>query len=467
MKKYIKYILSLLLLTVVLNSCEVDRTEAIFEEAPSDRIQKNIEELRTLLLSQSQGFSGVYFPNNSVVGGVNFHMNFTEDLRVKITSDFKSNTELTDTRYDVVTGTTAAELVFTSGSRHITDLIQDGAQGFNTFYGGNSFQYVGEENGVITFKEVRSDGVFVISPSGFTDFETESVASADITYTNREVFTEVDCETASVYDNLVLAVDNAGQSTNYILNYDSTNFFFDAGTTDEEGVSSRQGLGVAFTLIDGEQAILISPALEVGGNSFENFILDSESDKVQYVASVNGATATISQTSLSAPTGEDIMDLPGSIYVYDVADGTNPLLSPCFRDLVIEQINTNLDNRFGAGTLKFSFYYLFLNLEGGCSNLAIFLEDANGGLYRANYCIVANIESNTVFFDYLGPYSGSNDAFFEENLQPLMDFFSGPQGLLYTNEGSFSASINSYLNASGSFTSLDTPSLRSYGYFFP
>ncbi|XMO87370.1 DUF4302 domain-containing protein [Algibacter sp. AS12] len=467
MKKIIKYIFSLLLLTIVLNSCEVDRTEAVFDEAPSIRIDENIEELRTFLLSQEEGYSGVYFPNNSIVGGVNFHMKFTEDLRVKITSDFKSNTELTDTRYDIVTGTTAAELVFTSGSRHITDLIQDGDQGFNTFYGGNSFQYVGEENGVISFKEVRSDGLFVISPSGFTDFETESVASADLTYATREAFTEIDCETASVYDNLVLAVNNAGETTNYILNYDSRNFFFDAGTTDENGESTRQGLGVAFTFIDGQEAIQISPALEVGENSFENFILDSGADKVQYVANVNGVTASISQTSLSAPTGEDVMELPGSIYVYDVADGTNPLLSPCFTETVLDQMNTNLDLRFGAGTLKFSFYYLFLNLEGGCSNLAIFLEDETGGLYRANYCIVANIENNTMFFEYLGPYSGVNDAFFEENLQPLMDFFSGPQGLLYTNEGSFSGSINGYLNAAGAFTSLDNPSLRSYGYFFP
>ncbi len=454
------------MLTMVLNSCEVDRTEEIFDDSPTVRIEKEISEIRTLLLSQTQGFSGVYFPNDDVVGGINFHMNFTENLRVKMTSDFKSTTSLTDTRYDIVTGTTSAELVFTSGSRHITDLIQDGAAGFSTFFGSNSFQYAGEENGVITFKDVRSDGVFVISPSGFTNFDTESVASADITYANRQAFTDVDCATASVYDNLVMEINNGGETINYILNFDPNNIFFDAETTNAEGVSSRQSLGAAFTLIEGEQAISISPALEVGDNSYKDFILDSSTPEVQYVATVNGATARIFQTSLSAPTGEDILELPGLTYFYDTADGTNTLLSPCFQEQVLDQINTNLDNRFGPGVLRFAFFAVFLDFDGNCTNLAVWLQDAGGNNFRANYCHLATIQDNTLFLDYQGPFAGPNDAFFEAEVQPLIDFFGGTQGLLYTNEGSFRGSINSYSNAAGAFTSLDNESLRAYGLFF-
>ncbi|GAB1857058.1 hypothetical protein MHTCC0001_18940 [Flavobacteriaceae bacterium MHTCC 0001] len=464
MKKRINYILNLLIVTLVFTSCEVDRTEAIFDDPPAIRIEKEISELRTLLLSQEQGFSGIYFPNNDVVGGVNFHMNFTEDLRVKMTSDFKSTTSLTDTRYEIVTGTTAAELVFTTGSRHITDLIQDGAAGFDTFFGSNSFQYVGEDNGVITFREVRSGGIFVISPSGFTDFDTESVNTANITYANRMSFTDVDCSNSSVYDNLVLSIGSGSDAVTYVLNYNPDNIFFDAETTDSEGVSSRQGLGAAFTLIDRAPAISISPALEVQGNSFEEFILDTSSS--QYIATVNGITATISQTSLSSPTGEDIFDLPSLAYFYDTADGTNPLLSPCFQELVIDQINTNLENRFGPGVLRFAFYALFLDFSGNCSQLAIFLQDADGNNFRANYCHVASVNNNTLFLNYAGPFSGFNDAFFEADVAPLIDFFGSSQGLLYTNEGPFRGSINSYRDPSGAFTSLENESLRCYGLFF-
>lgn len=467
MKKIINSVFSVLILALVLNSCETDRTQAIFDDPPAVRIDKEISELRTLLLSESQGFSGIYFPNNSEVGGVNFHMNFTPDLRVKMTSDFKNTTALTDTRYDIVTGTTAAELVFTTGSRHITDLIQDGDQGFNTFFGGNSFQYAGEENGVITFKEVRSDGIFVISPSGFSDFDTESVASADMTYDNRQAFTEVDCSAISVYDNLILEINNGGEIVNYLLNYNSDNIFFDAETTNNEGISSRQGVGVAFTLIEGVPAITISPALEVGGNSFENFILESSGSGDVYTTTVNGATARILQTSLSKPSGEDVLDLPGSVYFYDTADGTNPLLSPCFQELVIDQINANLDARFGSGTLSFSFFAVFLNFEAGnCTNLAIWVQNAAGETFRANYCHVASIDNNRLFLEYFGPFGGANDAFFEAELQPLIDFFDSSQGLLYTNEGSFRGSINSYIDPAGAFTSLENESLRAYGLFF-
>ncbi len=464
--KMIKYILSVFLVAILFTSCEVDRTQPVFEDSPTQRINNAINELSALLLSEPQGYSGIYFPNDEVVGGVNFHMNFSEDLRVKMTSDFKETTALTDTRYDIITGTTAAELVFTSGSRHITDLIQDGAQGFNTFFGSNSFQYLGEENGMLMFQDIRSNGKLILSPSGFSDFDTESVASADITYANRLSFTDVDCSNASVYDNLVMDIAGAPEGDiRYILNYSTDNFFFDGETTDAQGVSTRQGFGVAFTLINGEEAIKISPALELGSTIIENFIFDPVSS--EYVATEGGITARIAQTSLSAPSGEDIFDLPGSVYFYDTADGTNPLMSPCFQEEVIDQINTNLDNLFGPGVFSFAFYAVFLNLEpGNCTNLAIWIQNTNGDTFRANYCNFASIQDNTLFLPYQGPFGGPNDAFLEDTLRPLIDFFGSSQGLLYTNEGSFRASINSFSNASGAFTSLENPALRSYGLFF-
>lgn len=470
MKNIINYTVRILVVSLFFVSCEVDKTEPIFEDSPSARIDKEINNLRTLLTSQNQGYSGIYFPNNEVVGGVNFHMKFTEDLRVKMTSDFKADTELTDTRYDVVTGTTAAELVFTSGSRHITDLIQDGAQGFDTFFGSNSFQFVGEENGVITFQDVRSNGKLVLSPSGFTDFDTESVAAANTTYANRQDFIEIDCANASVFDNLVVDVLVNGETNTFILDYNPDNIFFESETTNSEGVSFSSNFGAAFTLIDGQAAVKISPALESEGVVFENFILDPNSSGKVYVATGNDgatATATLYNVALSAPTGEDIFDLPGLTYFYDTADGTNPLLSPCFQEQVIDQINANLDAAFGPGVFSFAFYAVFLNFEAGnCTNLAIWVQNAAGNTFRANYCHVASITDNKLFLEYLGPFSGPNDAFLEAELQPLIDFFDSDQGLLYTNEGTFRGSINSYTNAAGAFTSLENESLRAYGLFF-
>lgn len=469
-----KHLYFLSLFFTLLFSCSDDENQSVFDQTPAERVAERITELQNLLLSQPNGFRAVYFPKDDERGGFTIFMQFNADGTVRQTSDFDADSELQNSSYEVRLGTTT-ELVFTTRN-HITKATDPTAvteviNGFPTglgFFGTSVFQYFSNDNGVITFRDVRNKdtALMVLYPTNFTDFDTESVASVEATYASRQAFNEVDCATASVYDSLVLEVPDGNGTKNYFLDFNLNTIFFEGETINTEEVPAPIDFGAVFTLVDGQQVISISPALEVEGNSFKDFILDSGSATPQYVASVNGATATISKKALSEPTGEDIFALPGSIFFYDTADGTNPLLSPCFQELVIDQINTNLENRFGPGVLTFAFYAVFLDFTGGCSNLAIWVQDATGASFRANYCIVAGVENNIISFDYLGPFSGPNDAFLQAVLAPMIDFLSGPQGLLYTNEGTFNGSINSYSNAAGAFTSLDNKSLRTYGLFF-
>jgi len=481
MKKIFNCISKLFILgfALFLVSCSDDDTE-LFDETPAVRITNEINELEALLVSQQQGYSGIYFPNNTSVGGVNFHMNFSANQRVKMTSDFKSDTSITDSRYEVSTGTTAAELVFTTGSRHINDLIQNSDPGifFDSFFGNNVFQYVGEENGVITFREIRSRGIFVISPSGFTNFDTESVASSDITYANRQAFTDVDCATASVFNIFAMEINNSGETINYTLNYDSDNIFIDLETANAEVVSSSYGLGVAFTLIDGEPAITISPALEVGNNSFKDFILDSSAPGAQYVATVNGATARIFQTLMTTPTGDDVnLDLPTlgpTGYLYRLSLGNNALTSPCFQELVIDQINANLDAQFGDGVFVFTQFQFIFNFDSdNCDNylLTQVTRVADGVAFTVFYCYnKSTISNNRLFQEYDEPYGTANAIVLEASFMPLIEFYNNPeatsQGMLYTGEGSFSSDTNSYINPAGTCTKMDDQALRVYGLFF-
>lgn len=474
MKLLIKYkhLYFLSLFFIVLFSCSDDDNQSVFDQSPSERVAERITELQNLLLSQPNGFRAVYFPKDDERGGFTIFMQFNADGTVRQTSDFDDDSSLQNSSYDVRLGTTT-ELVFTTRN-HITKATDPTAvteviNGFPTglgFFGTSVFQYFSNDNGVITFRDIRNSetGLMVLYPTNFTDFDTESVASVEATYASRQAFNGVDCATASVYDSLVLEVPDGDGTKDYFLDFNLNTIFFEGETINTEEVPAPIDFGAVFTLVDGQQVISISPALEVGGNSFEDFIFDSGS--AQYLATVNGATATISQKALSEPTGEDILDLPSTIYFYDTADGTNTLLSPCFQELVIGQINANLDNRFGPGVFSFAFYALFLDFDGNCSNLAIWVQNTAGSTFRANYCVVADIQDNTLFTEYLGPFSGPNDAFLEAELTPMIDFFSGPQGLLYTNEGTFDGSINSYSNAAGAFTSLDNKSLRAYGLFF-
>ena len=59
-------------------SCGVDETENLFDESPSERIENIKNELRTLLLSQPEGFSSIYYPNKAVKAGYNIHMKFNQ-----------------------------------------------------------------------------------------------------------------------------------------------------------------------------------------------------------------------------------------------------------------------------------------------------------------------------------------------------------------------------------------------------
>ena len=459
-----------------LASCSDNDVDSLFEEAPAIRTTNQITELETLLVSQQQGYSGIYFPNNSRVGGVNFHMNFTADQRVKMTSDFKSDTSLTDSRYEVSSGTTNTELVFTTGSRHINDLTQNSNPGtfFDTFFGNNVFQYVGEENGVITFREIRNRGIFVISPSGFTDFETESVQMANLTLANREAFgfsSPVDCATDSVFSSfrLTLGIETGGTTTNYNLNYNEASFYGNASTTNDLGEVSTEDFGFAFT----ETGIKISPPLEIDGVAFEDFIQNTSATSPEYVSTVDGNTATIFYDFVTEiPTDEDaIIDLPAlgsNGYLYRPSIGGDPLTSDCFRQEVIGQMQANLDNLLGAGTATFFDFIFFFDLTSdACDNqiLIRFTNNATGDLVTTSYCFDrATIINNRVYQNYTGP-NGGTSAFLETAVMPLIDFFNSSttdEGLLYTNEGNF----NGFSNTSGAFTDMDNVAHRVQGLFF-
>ncbi|GAA3617652.1 DUF4302 domain-containing protein [Flavivirga amylovorans] len=422
MKKIIYTTFNLFILTLVLNSCEVDAVDPVFDEPPALRIRKDIQELKTILLSEPQGFSGIYFPNNSVVGGINFHMQFTEDLRVKMTSDFKEDTALTDSRYDIIAGTNAAELIFTTGSRHITDLVQDGAQFFNTFFGANSFQYVGEENGVITFKEIRSDGIFKMSPSGFTDFDTESVASANTTYANRQEFISTPLATAFPF----LSMEKDGEIQGYDLNYNQFNIYALPSGFDSNDSPVEEKFGVAFT----ETGIIISPAVEFNGIQFEEFTLDTSSG-FEYISQVEGATAKIGYSN-SPPT-------PLDIYGYDSEN---------------EAAVLNMDEPYKHSGPYNTFFESFSNdiffnssLPGLQITNVIFWELNTGGISFIDirttygnvfYDISFDFDETTgiVKFELTGVTNAP--SFFTDAIQPLLDILIGSEAGYYTvNSGNY------------------------------
>ncbi|MBC3757848.1 DUF4302 domain-containing protein [Hyunsoonleella sp. SJ7] len=480
-----KYLSFILLFFFVLFSCSEDDTENVFGQAPADRVADRVNELQNLLVSQPNGYRAIYFPKNDQRGGFTIFMQFNADGTVRQTSDFDDDSTLQNSSYEVRLGTTT-ELVFTTRN-HITKAtdptaVTQNINGFQTgigFFGTSVFQYFSNDNGVITFRDVRNRDTasLILYPSNFTDFDAESVASVEASYANRQTFDDVDCSTASVYDSLVLEAPGEGGMVTYVLNYTPNTIFFDAETVDSEGVTTEKGIGAAFTFIDGKEAIIISPALEVGDSVFKDFVLDTSSGKPQYVATSNGATATISNSPLLSPSGEGINDdiaLLESAFLYRISLGSNPLTSPCFQEEVIDQINANLDAGFGPGAFSLTQFQFIFNFNSDACDNFLFVQitrAADGAAFNAFYCYNrASVSNNRLFQEYTGPFGTGNGPFLEPFYAPLIDFFDNPasssSGMLYTNEGPFRSNTNGFSNISGTFTKMDNQALRVYGLFF-
>ncbi|WP_445733004.1 DUF4302 domain-containing protein [Mariniflexile sp.] len=461
MKKiYIKFgFICLMFLGFV--SCNNDGAETLFADSPADRIAQKNSELLNLLLAEPNGYKGIYFPKNDEFGGFTFYMKFNADGTVNMTSDFNDETAIASSSFEVRYGS-APELVFTTRNhiQKVSDPDYPGLIG-SGFKGTSVFQYFGNENGLLTFKDVRNanTGRFELTPSGLANFNTESVQKVQSSLAQRQNL--LPTPSSSVFQ--VLKIKKGNKESNFNFNYDAFRLYASPRVRLEGDVISVQefNFGIAFT----GDGLIISPSLQFDGESYTNFTYDVAT--LSYVSTVNGSTATILFDNEPAFIGEDVnelLDLGPTGFLYRPALGKNPLTSPGY-DLMISQVNENL------GAIGFSFVelQLILDFESDDCDTYLFIRvrrDSDGATFTTFYCYEkAVIQDRKLFLTYLGP-SGGNATFLEARLAPIINFFNSSKGLIYSDEGSFSSSAASYINRAGTFTSLDNPSIRIYGLWF-
>ncbi|MEN3325117.1 DUF4302 domain-containing protein [Mariniflexile soesokkakense] len=461
MKKiYIKFGFICLLFFGLL-SCNSDNSETLFPESPADRIAQSNSELLNLLLAESNGYKGVYFPKDDEFGGFTFYMKFNADGTVNMTSDFDADTAIQTSSFEVRYGS-ATELVFTTRN-HIQKVSDPDFPGLvgTGFKGTSVFQYFGNENGVITFRDVRnsSSGRFEFMPSNLTNFNTESVLKVQTSLAQRENL--LPTPTSSVFQ--VLKIEKGNKVSNFNFNYDAFRLHASPRVLVEGTVISVQefNFGIAFT----EDGLIISPSLEFDGEAYTNFTYDDATSS--YISTVNGTTATILFDNQPAFINEDVnqlLDLGPTGFLYRPALGSNPLTS-IGHDAMITQVNANL------GTIGFSFveYQLVLDFESDDCDTFLFIRvrrNSDGATFSTFYCFEkAVIQDRKLFLNYTAPFGG-NGTFLETRLAPIINFFNSSQGIIYTDEDSFSSSLGSFSNRAGTFTSLENPSIRVYGLWF-
>ena len=449
----------------VLSSCSDDDNQSVFDQTPSERVDDGINELRQLLVSQTNGYKAVYFTKNDERGGFTTFMQFNADGTVRQTSDFNDDIALQNSSYEVRLGTTT-ELVFTTRN-HITKgtdptAVTEVINGFPTglgFFGTSVFQYFSNDNGVIAFRDIRNSetGLMVLYPTNFTDFDTESIAAV----------TKIRSQIANISVplglatpiNHVLQISNSTNTERYEFNYDqATRFSTSIGFSETE--INELSFGIAYT----EEGITISPALEFEEEAFVDFIYDEPSNS--FISTVNGSTVTILFDSAPAFLNpNDIIELeelgPNG-FLYRRSLGANPLTSGN-HDLLMDQVQLAVQGIIGP-QWTVSGYQLIIDFESdNCGTFLVLQLASAAGNANVFYCFERGvITDSTLFLTYLGP---SNFTFLEPAVLPLINFLGNSSGLEFTRQGTFSSDSNSFPNLSGTFRSLNEPAIRVYGLF--
>jgi len=435
------WILSLLFLFTF--SCNDDIAESTFDSPPALRIQESVGELKQLLVSQPQGYKATYFTKNDEKGGFTFFMQFNEDGTVRQTSDilngdFDIQTSSYDVRYNVTT-----ELVFTTRN-HITEgtnpdaVDPDGEQVHpgNGYQGTNNFQYFSvDENGVIYFRDVRNrdSASLILTPTNFADFDSESLASVQQSHQRRLEFNV--CQTTTAFS-IMQVTSNTGV-VDYELNYNGSTLFAEPRFRGVDGSLTGIDLGILFT----ENSILVSPPLEVDGETLEEFFLDETSSELQYVSTVGGVTAVIgySATPIFPILGyselSDFLILHNPFLNSLADDWTPDLTNRCFEELIVD-LNASISL---FDVTRIDLYGL--DTDAG----TLFIGSSIGNAF---YDISKNIIDDKVYLAITGT---TVPAFFTDAVQPLLDVIVDPEGLYVdqpTTLNEFSNRIFSFVPAS-------------------
>lgn len=447
---------SLVALLILFIGCSHD--DDVFTKTPQERKNVQISKLDSLL-SSSPAFRGVYFPNDAEYGGSVIYFSFDGEGKVKMSSGFDEDTEITESLYEIEYNS-SVELVF-STFNHISKLADNNLPGLQGtgFEGSNNFIFAGEKEKGIVLKDPRNLSKFLLTPISQDKF-TASEAKSDAIFENRRYLAS---PSNSVFQ--TLEVEDGTDTHSYDFYYDINRLHGSAKQRGEEGaVKDELDFGVAFT----EQGLTASPEIEVGDNNFKNFSYNEEDDV--FVSTLkNGSTAILGSAREPAYIPDDYKDFieegPVNTGYRPYAWGDNELTSQGFKQ-VIQEVDNNLAES-GRTFVYFQFNFAFEPGGNNCDSF-LFIDYLSGDTeYLANYCFsVAHVEDKKFFITYNGP-ANNNGANREEAMMPLIKFFTSDKGLIVTNEGSFTASNASYTNKSATITSVKNPSERVYVLVFP
>lgn len=303
-KNIFKFLMAAFLAVVLLGSC-ADNTEAepLFDKTPTERLNEQKSELSQALLTSEYGWKAVYFTDDTQLGGFTHLFKFTADGKVQMASDFDEDTAVYTSDYSVTLGSTVSLLFNTFNRIHLlsdSDNYPTAALRGKGYLGDFQFLYYGQENGDLLFKSNRL----------VRDIRFVKATAQDWADLAKNLDTEHNLIGGIERPLFKLLETNDGTTIKkYDFTYSPVARFATSKSLDA-GSSEVISVGVGYT----PTSIVVSPAVEVGGQSLTNFVYNSV-DGSFTATGTGGVTATIKYSSAPLVLTDDYkILLPGKVY---------------------------------------------------------------------------------------------------------------------------------------------------------
>jgi len=423
------------------SACASDTdAEQKFDKTPAERLEAQKSELNTALLSSEFGWKAVYFTDDSQLGGYTHLFRFAANGKVQMASDFDADTAVYESDYSVVLGSTVSLLFETNNRIHLlsdSNNFPTAALRGKGYLGDFQFLYYGQENGDILFKSNRlvRDVRFVkATAQDWADLSKNIVMEKNVIGANtRPLFR-------------LLEITDGTVTKKFDFGFSSLSRF-SSSVSIEPNSSEVVTFGVGYT----PTGIVVSPAVEIGGQKLTNFVYN-DTDGSFTATGTGGVKATIRYSNAPLVLTDDykvMLNAPQTGFAYINANlATAPSNSALFNSLLAE-IHASLPTTQRVNRIQFTFNDAF-----GESYIAYTFTGGKTTIYH-NFTLKEDAVNKRLIF-ISGTWQANTGAVIPEPalLKKMDAEFMNPNGLYIKKEAfkiAFTNNIYTFTSSTSNF----------------
>ncbi|WP_062058976.1 DUF4302 domain-containing protein [Aquimarina longa] len=453
MLKYIK-IYILFIVTIGFISCSNDNEVApLFNQDIDTRVNELLASYKKTLTDAEFGWIADYQPiDNKTTGVYNIHLKFNEDNSVNLVSDYNGGTDDLVSSYRV-------------GKSQLPELVFENYTVLHRLFEVNRFSLEAEFEYII--KEVSSDVIKLESKTDNGDKKSTLILTKATANDKENVkkLQGLDNRVKNGYNTTLafrgITITNTASDLIFSGSFSYDELTRIATVIYEDADNNEKIDKLAIELTEGG-INFVSP-VTFAGTEFQVFTYDEDSNT--FKSTIGDLTAVISASNEPSYINNDILNIQNgtrTIFGYRPIYGDAQFMSQEFLDIF-----TTIDANLAPNGLNMEIYFFILDFSTPTPTATMTfraINKAGDRRFVGNYSFNVSIVNKKLFLTLIGA-TNANGGFFQSRIKPLLDFWTSPNGLLYTERGNFRTFNNNFTNQSGSFFSIDNP-ISSYVIWF-